>query len=210
MGTILGSAIIDAAAFTLQDEGNTQWTRPELFGYVNDGQRDLCVVLPNAYTVNRVVPLVAGTKQAVPADCAALVRLSCNMGTAGTVRGRAPRKFDIEVMDRQNPAWHSAAASSTVQEYGLDVRDPKHYYVSPPQPASNQGQVEGVFYGIPSELAAEADAIVLDDLYKTALEHYVVYRAYLKEGELNNPVAAAAHRAEFLSLLGVRQKDGEA
>lgn len=207
MGSILGSAIIDGAAFTLQDSGNTQWSRDELFGYLNDGQRDLCLVLPNAYTVNRVVPLAAGTKQAVPADCAALVRLSCNMGTSGTVRGRAPRPFDIELMDRQNPLWHSAAASSTVQEYGKDVRDPKHYYVSPPQPSSNQGQVEAVFFGIPADLALETDPIVLDDLYKTALEHYVVYRAYSKEGEFSNPAGAMAHRAEFLSLLGVRQKE---
>lgn len=206
MGTTTGTEIIDSAAFTLQDETAVQWDRAEFLGYVNDGQRDLCIVKPNAYTINRSVQLVAGTKQAIPADGASFVRIECNMGTTGTTRGRAPRSIDLEVLGRQNPNWHSASTSATVQEYGYDERDRKRFYVSPPQPTVSPGQVELVFHGIPADLAAETDTIVLDDLYKTALEHYVVYRAYLKEGEFSNAGGAMAHRSEFLTLLGVKQK----
>jgi hypothetical protein len=206
MATILAAAIINAAAFALQDEAGRRWARAELLGYVNDGQRDLCVVKPDACVVNDKIQLVPGPKQAIPANGTAFMRLSCNLGVNGTKRGRAPRRFAIELMDRQNPNWQADAPSQTVMEYGFDERDPKHFYVSPPQPANNPAFVEAVFAAVPSDLASEAEAIAIDDVYKTALTHYVLYRAYLKDGELQDGGAAAAHRAEFLSLLGAKDK----
>jgi hypothetical protein len=117
-----------------------------------------------------------------------------------------PRRIDPEAMDRQNPGWHSASASSAVWDYVFDPRDPKHFYVSPPQPASAQGHVALVYFGVPPDLATETDAIALDDTYVTALTHYVIYRAYLKEGEFSNPAGAMAHRSEFLGLLGAKDR----
>ena len=209
MSTITGTAIINAAAFTLQDATNTQWDRAELFGYVNDGQRDICLAKPDACTVNASVALIAGTKQAIPAGANAFVKIARNMGTNGTTPGRVPREIPLAVLDMQNPNWHTATASAIVMEYGYDERDPKTYYVSPPQPASGMGQVELVYFGVPADLSAEANTIGLDDIYKTALVNYLIYRAYLKEGEFNNPAGATAHRAEFLALLGAKDKAEE-
>lgn len=205
MGTITASTIITACAHTLQDSGHATWTRSELLGYLNDGQRDLCVVKPDALTVTRLHPLVAGTRQTIPNDGAAFVRAVRNMGGDGLTPGRAPRRFDIAVMDMQHPNWHADTADATVMEYGFDERDPKTFYVSPPQPGTGRGQLDIVFYGVPPGIAAEASAIVLDDIYSTALQHYVCYRAYLKQGELQNNGDAMAHRAEFLSLLGAKE-----
>lgn len=204
MGTITAASIIDSAAFALQDEGNTRWTRAELLGYVNDGQRDLCVVKPDACTVNELFTPVAGTKQSMPAGAAGLVRVVRNMGTSGTSAGKVPRRIDLDVLDAQDPNWHSRSSSATVAEYGYDERDPTVFYVSPPQPATGQGKLELAYFGTPAELADETDTIVLEDIYQSALMHYVVYRAYMKEGEYSNPAGYAAHRAEFLALLGAK------
>jgi hypothetical protein len=206
MPTTTAQSIIDAAAFTLQDEASAQWTRAELLIYLNDGQRDACIVKPDVYTLNAAVQLVAGTKQALPAGSNGFVRIARNMGAAGTTPGRVPRQVLLATLDLQSPNWHSEAASATVMEYLYDERDPKIFYVSPPQPVSGMGYVDLVHYGVPAALANEAAVIGLDDVLKTALMHYVVYRAYLKEGEFSNMAGAAAHRAEFLSLLGAKEK----
>lgn len=206
MGTIAGTTILNDAAFLLQDTTNVQWTRPELLIYLNDGQRDLVQIKPDAYTINQSQLLVAGTKQSLPANGAAFVRLVVNLGTNGTTPGRVPRKVDLEQINNENPNWHYQTASPAVLEYVYDERDPKNFYVSPPQPATGMGHVGMVYFAVPADLTVEADTITLDDIYKTALFHYVCYRAYLKEGELSNATSAAAHRSEFLALLGAKEK----
>lgn len=211
METITAATIINDAANALQDDPNERWSRAELLVYVSDSQRDACLVKPDAYTLNTPLQLVAGTRQALPADGNAFVRVVRNLAADGVTPGRATRKLDIDLMDRQNPNWHSAAASSTVLEYCYDERDPKRFYVSPPQPAVSPGKVDLVYHAFPPAIALETDPIALDAAYKTALMHYVCYRAYLKDGELKNNDDAAAHRAEFLALLGAKDKaeDGE-
>lgn len=204
-GPLLGATIIDAAAFTLQDQDNTTWTRLELLGYLNDGQRDACIVKPDAYVKTETVPLVAGTRQVLPEDGAAFIRLVRNMGVDGQTPGRAPRAFQIAAMDLQHPNWHGDASSPAVMEYGHDEREPKAYYVSPPQPLAGQGRVDLVYAAVPPDLPDENSAVALAPIYKTALIHYVCYRAYLKQGELQNNADAMAHRAEFLSLLGAKE-----
>lgn len=206
MPTVTAQAIINQAAFTLQDVANVRWTRAELLGYVNDGQRDLCLIKPDAYAINASAQLVAGTRQTIPADGNAFVRIVRNMGAAGTTPGRAPRQIALTTMDQQNPNWHSATPAAVVQEYVYDDRDPKIFYVSPPQPAANMGYIDLLYHASPANLALEASTIILDDVYKTALVNYVIYRAYLKEGEFTNPTGAMAHRSEFLNLLGFKEK----
>lgn len=207
--TTTAAQIIDSAAFTLQDVGNAFWSRAELLGYVTDAQRDACLVKPDAYTLNATVTLVAGTKQSLPANGNGFVRIARNMGTAGTVPGRVPRQIASALMDMQAPNWHSATPGSAVMEYVYDERDPKNFYVSPPQPVSGFGQVELVYHAIPALLSAETDSLVLDDVYKTALMHYVVYRAKLKEGEQQSMAEAQTHQAIFQALLGAKDKAEE-
>lgn len=211
METITAADIINDAANTLQDDGNVTWTRAELLVYASDSQRAACIVKPDAFVKNVALVLVAGTVQNLPDDGNAFVRIVRNMGTDGATPGRAPRSLTVDLLDRQNPNWHGASADPTVLEYAYDERDPKRFYVSPPQPAAGQGQVQLVYQAFPPALAAETDQIALDAVYRTVLMHYVCYRAYLKNGELQNNLDAQAHRAEFLALLGAkdRAEDGE-
>lgn len=207
--TTTAAQIINAAAFTLQDDTNVTWSRAELLGYASDAQRDACLVKPDAYTLNATVTLIAGTKQSLPANGSGFVKITRNMGTAGNVPGRVPRSISAALLDMQVPNWHSATVGSAVMEYVYDERDPKNFYVSPPQPTSGFGQVELVYHAIPAALASESDNLVLDDAYKTALMHYVVYRAKLKEGEQQSMAEASTHQAIFQALLGAKDKAEE-
>jgi hypothetical protein len=209
LGTITAQALINSAAFILQDAANTTWTRAELLAIANDAQRAVCLIKPDAYTRNLAVQLVAGTKQSIPADGHSFVRLARNMGAAGTAPGRVPRQIPLATMDMQNPGWHSAATGTVVMEYVYDDRDPRTYYVSPPQPASGMHFVDQVYYGIPADMTTETGStgiIAIDDIYKTALVEMMLFFAYMKEAERQNPAAANAHRDEALLLLGAKNK----
>ena len=83
MGTILAKQIIDDAAATLQDSTNTTWKRPELLAYLNDGQRDTCIVKIDAYVKNEALLLVEGTRQELPVNGTAFIRLVFNLDAAG-------------------------------------------------------------------------------------------------------------------------------
>lgn len=67
MPTILASSIITKAATLLQDPTNVRWPADELLGWLNDGQREIVLQKPDAYSINEAVKLAAGTKQALPA-----------------------------------------------------------------------------------------------------------------------------------------------
>lgn len=209
MGTITATTIINEVLATLQDASGTYWSRAELLTYLNDGQREICIAKPDAYTLNENLQLVAGTKQTLPAAGNIFMGITRNMGVNGSTPGRAPRFVRMEIMNRQNPNWHTASASATVMEYTLDERDPKHFYVSPPQPATSPGQVEIMYGATPPDVATEAGAITLDNIWKSALQRYMEFRAYSKDAEHAREDAAAGTAYKLFALLVGAKKKAE-
>lgn len=207
MSTITAKEIIDAAVVTLQDDTNVKWTRPELLGYLNDGQREIVLAKPDSYAKNQSLQLVAGTKQTIPPDGIMFMRIMRNMGVNGTTPGRVVRELDIRILDEQSPDWHTAAAVAQSQHYCRSPQDPKHFYVYPPQPAVAPGQVEIVYSATPSSVAVETGLITLDDIYKTPLIHYILYRAYTKDAEYaREDAAGAAAYKVFSQLIGIKNQ----
>jgi hypothetical protein len=83
----------------------------------------------------------------------------------------------------------------------FDDRDPKHFYVYPPQPAANPGYVEIIYSSAPSAASADGN-ISIDDVYANALLDYILYRAYSKDADYaaNNQRALGHFQAFQLSL----------
>ena len=52
MGTITAQSIVDRARHILQDttSGGTRWLDPELLKWLNDAQREIVLLKPNAYS----------------------------------------------------------------------------------------------------------------------------------------------------------------
>lgn len=207
MGTITAKTLIDSVSVTLQDETNIRWKRPELLEYLNDGQREIVLAKPDSYVKNVALPLVAGAKQAIPADGIVFMRVNCNLGTAGTVPGRAPRYIPIRILDEQVPNWRGATAAGEAQHYTFDEKDLKRFYVYPPQPAVNPHQMEVVYSANPTDVVSEAAPITLDDVWKTALVKYMEYRAYSKDADYAREDGAADRSYKvFAMLIGVKDK----
>lgn len=204
MGTLTAQSIIDKAEATLFDDTNVRWAAAELLGHLNDGQRELVALKPDANSVNAVLALVAGTKQAVPTGGVQLLKAVRNMGLDGSTPGRAITPASMETLDRMRPGWHTDTADDEVRHYLFDPRDPKTFYVTPPQPAT-PGRIEVVYAATPADVAL-GDPITIDDIYATALYYFILARAHSKETPGADVGKAAGYYNLFLGMLGLKAK----
>ncbi len=202
MPTLQASYIIGRARTLLVDESAVRFSDSELLGWVNDGQREIVVLRPDANQVVANVVLVAGTRQSIPADGYQLVEVYRNMGT-GTTPGRAVRKVEREYMDSAMPAWHAATPENDVHHYMYDPRTPRTFFVYPP--AVGGRAVEVAYSAAPALLPEASSVIGIGDSYANALLDYVMYRAMAKDSEHPaNAQRAVAYRQAFENSLGLK------
>jgi len=230
MGTIYASVLFAEVDGVLLDTAKVRWPDAEKLLYLNAGQRQTVIFKPDAYTLSEVYRLVAGTKQGVPdgtnafqtpaaatiKECIQLIRIVRNMGTTGLVAGSAITPIGMEMMDAYDPDWHSATAAAVVKNYIYNDDDPRHFYVTPPQPtgAAAQNFVEAVFSAVPADVVAVvgppityAAAITLSDVYKDILINYILFRCYAKDAALSPYNAQRATEFWNLYVLGLERKD---
>ena len=203
------SVILTRATTLLQDPTFVRWPLLELFNYISDGQKEACIHKPNAYVKALAVQLVAGTRQALPADGLVLIDVVRNMGADGTTVGNAIRNVAREILDSNTPAWHKATASGVVKHYTFDPKAPKVYYVYPPQPNASMHYAELIYGAVPADLVAPGSTaaisdfagtmITLDDIYAGPLLDYVMFRALSKESEYANKGLAEKYFALFVA-----------
>ena len=203
MGTVLASKIAADAAKLLFDTGYDRHLEADHLGYINAGQRRAAALKPDISISNVAVKLVEGTKQTVSSTAVTFIKLIRNMGLDGTTPGEAIYPISMDILNVQAPDWHTATASATVELYMFDPKDPGHFYISPPQPAANQGYVESVEPIIPSNIAAIGNAITLDDIYEIALFHYDLFVAFSIDAKQSKNAHANAlfHLNQFLQYI---------
>jgi len=222
MGTILASAIVDKAEIILLDTTNVRWAATELLAYLNEGQRAIVLLKPDTNVTTDSYALIAGTKQRIPDGTSdyqnatpttlpagiMLIDVERNMGTGGATAGRAVTIVDIRIMDTNDPDWHAATAAAEVKHYMFDIRNPKVFYVTPPQPTSGFGYIEVSYSSLPADVIISA-AITLDDIYSDVLLDYILYRAYQKDADYSKDVGRVqGYYSAFRGALGfVDQKE---
>ena len=211
--TVTVQSVLDKVQIVLQDTGGIRWTSSELVGWVNDAQREIALLKPDASATNATVTLVDGTKQTIPAGGNRLLSVIRNMSAASAGNGgRAIRIVDKEVLDAQTPSWHDPAATGAaahgtlVKHYMYEESDPRTFYVYPG--VSGNAYIEIVYSANPATVTA-SDDISLPDIYATAIMNYVIYMAYMKEAEFAaNQQRASGHYQLFLtSVTGKGQID---
>lgn len=207
----------------------TRWTQRELVLWLNDSQKAIAKYMPSSCARVDSVKLQPGTKQSIERILAAnvipgdgsvpsdvyghyLQTVVRNMGLNGQQPGNSIRVVDREVLDANNPAWHSVTASS-VSQYTFDPRYPKIFYVSPGVPV-NGLWVEISYLANPVEVSAtgsygmdgtDMTAISVDDKYVDDLVNYILARAYMKDAEFAaNGGLATAHAQMFTSSINAQ------
>jgi len=204
MGTVTAGAIIDKAAKQLTDISGVRWTRAELLGWLNDGQRQIVLIQPSASNTVASVKLVAGARQQLPADGWLLLGVNCNMGTTGTTPGRSVRVVSRELMDNFDPDWRTATPSAVTKNYLYDIQDQVAFQVYPPSTGTNYLQLN--YSAQPANLTVETQTISIFDVYQGSLLDYIMYRACSKDAEYAPGVQLAQmYAGSFAAALGVKE-----
>jgi len=207
------ASVIDRVEKVLQDTTNIRWPEAELVLWVNDAQREIALLKPDASAVNATITLATGTKQGIPSAGNRLLRVIRNMSAASGGTGkRSVRLVDREILDAQTPDWHDpsvsgdAAHTGTVKHYVYDEQNPRNFYVYPG--VSGNAYLEIVYSTNPTTVTA-SDNLDIPDIYANAIMNYVLYMAYMKDTEYaGNQQRASSHYQLFIaSVTGKGQLD---
>ena len=208
---VTAQSLIRRVIETMQDKTSIRWPVDELVRYLNDAQREIILYRPDAAVTNAAVPLVAGSRQTLPAGGTKLLDVVRN--SAGS--RRAVRIVNREILDAQLPGWHAQTGAAEVLHYMYDPREPRVFYVYPPAVASG-ASVDVTYASMPADIAEPAEGALytavtgnlgVPDIHANAVQDYVLYRAYTKDSEYaGNAARAQAHYASFANALGVEIK----
>ena len=210
-----GANLLSRVESILQDTANVRWTEAELLNYINDGQREIANLKPDATALHSNVQLVTGTKQAIPTDGLRLLSVVRNMydASGGATGGKAIRLVARDILDTQEPNWHDptvtgdATHGTTPKHFMFDENDPLNYYVYPG--IAGNAYAEIIYSQRPTDLANTSATIAVPDNYSNALIDYCCFRAFMKDAEFaGNQQRAGAHYQTFtVSVSGKAQID---
>jgi hypothetical protein len=177
--------------------------------WVNDAQRAVCLMRPDANSVVGNITLVLGPRQALPAGSVRLLGVTRNMGADGLTIGKAlifTKEFDLHGI--VNPDWMSTAAASPVREVIYDEkRDPLNFWVFPPAIAN--WKIEANMAKSPTDVADTGQtgtgALQISDVYAGPMQSWMLFRAYaLATQALNQFQRAQFYFKSFFNQLGVK------
>ena len=209
-------SVIDRAQTVLQDTTGVRWpVVDELVLWINDAQREIALLKPDASATNTTVTLAAGTKQDIPSGGNRLLKVVRNMSNTVANSGvgkRSVRLVDREVLDAQTPDWHDstvagdAAHTNIVKHYIYDEVNPRNFYVYPG--VSGDAYVEIIYSSNPATVT-QGDNLSIPDIFANAVMNYVLYMAYMKDAEYaGNAERASSHFQIFTtSVTGKGQID---
>ena len=181
-------SVIDRVQTVLQDTTGVRWpVVAELVLWVNDAQREVALMKPDASAKNETVTLVAGTKQSIPTTGNRLLKVVRNMSAASNgTRKRSVRLVDAEVLNSQTPDWHDptvsgdAAHTNIVKHYVYEESNPRNYYVYPG--VQGNAYLEIIYSSNPTTVAQNGN-LSIPDIFANAVMNYVLYMAYMKDAE---------------------------
>lgn len=181
-------SVIDRVQTVLQDTTGVRWpVVNELVLWINDAQREVALMKPDASAVNETVTLTTGTKQSIPTTGNRLLKVVRNMSAASGGTGkRSVRLVDAEVLNSQTPDWHDptvsgdAAHTNIVKHYVYEEANPRNYYVYPG--VSGSAYLEIIYSANPTTVAQSGN-LSIPDIFANAVMNYVLYMAYMKDAE---------------------------
>lgn len=210
--------IIDEVADLLIDSDFGFWGSDEHLVNLNEGMTQIALLKPDASVTASEYQLTEGVRQSLPDGSASfqdasaatlpkatkLVRVVMNMGTDGQTPGRGISIIDLDLMVQTDPSWAVGGEAAEAIHYTYDEKDPKAFWVYPPQPSSNQGYVFVVYNSIPPACAAydAGEDIPLSDEYRQALVFFMLFRAYSKNTDTADANKALQYYDAFKTALG--------
>ena len=199
--------IVSLAWQQLQDLTGIKWDYTKLIPYLNYAILEILTLKPEALPSTVAITLAPGPTQALPPTAIALLDAGYNLLPDGITYGNAITVIDKEVMDEVLPGWTSFPAVLVVQYLVYDRKNPKVFYVFPPQPPSppGPGTISSILSMPPTKLTDFTSTFPLDVSYKPACVNYLVYRALAEETTIPNALnKSTMFHNEFYKALGLK------
>lgn len=183
--TVQVNLLVSRTGAVLNDNSNVRWTAAEIVDWFNEGAVQIVQKFPDACTKTVSLTLVAGAKQANPADCIEIIDVRQNNN------GAAITPCDRVALDRFSPGWMKSPTASTVTHW-MDDPQPDTFYVYPAQGAAPATIV--MTHSATPPVMASGGNITIRDIYAEKLVNYALYRAFSKDAEAGgDPSRAAAY-----------------
>lgn len=205
--------VINEVRRTIHDENAPfRWSDSELLSYVNAGERQTVIFLPDANTVETIVDTLTSrvARQSLPAGGIKFIKIARNYADDGTTPQGNVRYVEKDALDTFEPTWEYVSAKADgdnyFEHYCHDSREPGIYYVYP-APAADNKQIAVVYSAVPVALPDVTQDLVLDDEFFNGTVQYTIYRALTKESRDTLP---GAFRQElwqnYLTALGLHKE----
>jgi hypothetical protein len=200
--------VLYLAAREIQDVSGRRWDRLDvLLPYLNLGILEVINLKPDSFVVPKDLPLSEGAIQVLPIEVFELIDFVCNVGAdgkiGGVITGIQKKSLDLTV-----PGWLSVTPDTEVIYGVVDRRDPKNYYIYPPQPASTTQLIRLKVTEQPGQVESiqqELKDLPFDASYQPALTDYIVYRVLSEETTIPNALAkSASFYNKFIQGLGIK------
>lgn len=207
-------SLVDEVRRIIHDEnsGTYRWTDSEMIRYVNGGARSIVALVPEANSIEEVVTITNSiARQALPAGGIKFMRAARNYADDGTTAQGPITYVEKDVLDRFDPDWEydttiKTDAANFFEHYCHDPREPKAYYLYPPQNAANK-KVAIVYADNPTAITSLAETWPLGDEYINAGVQYIVYRCLTKEARDTFPTAFRQELWQnYLAALGLERQ----
>jgi len=198
------ATVLSALDDVLLDPTRVRWTVAERIRWMNEAMGAILTRRPQAFAVRKVLTLVEGTRQEIPAGDSMLLDVVRNMAADGTTPGKAIRRTDRQLLDDTDVDWHTGKKKAAAKHYTFDDRMPREFYVYPPLVAGVK--VEAICAALPAALAEDATGASLDigAEYQEAVVNYAAYRCNTKDSEFASPAVATAFYQAFEASLGIK------
>lgn len=205
--TVDALKIITDAQTYLYDKLGVRWDELELLSWLNAGQLEIAMLVPNSSSFTVAIKLAAGVKQTTATGVLRIIEFVRNMGVDGITPGTELRVVDRKVLTSYLPNWSNDTPDSAVKHVMYNAEDDNEtFYVWPPQPAANQGYIEVVQSQVPATVSniSVGTKISVHDYYANALTDYILYRAFGKDSEYGNQDARSQlHYKQFAQTMGI-------
>lgn len=190
----------------LQDAGAVRWTPQEMKDWIDLALIDIYTAKPNAKVTVVQHPLVAGVRQTLNDQYGMVLRFLRN--TSG---GAIQMLDNLDTLDRWQPGWDTLPGAAKIQYVHHSQVAPRQFTVVPPALATASLELE---VAVPPQPAAAPSGggmaitdytanVDLPDQYRTAVLHFALYRAFMKDGDNQAAVTQAqSHQQIATGALG--------
>lgn len=193
------SELVEKVAELLNDVDMVRWTQPEIAYWLNEGVKQIVILLPESNAITQEIQLVEGTKQSLPADGVRLIDVIRNTGLGGGVPSSPIRIIERDTLDTLRPSWHKDRPASVAKNFVFDQRNPKTFYVYPP----SKTQFIEIVYSLEPTKITLTDDMGNFNIYSAALINYALHRAHSKDTEEASISKAQSYMSAFLNAIGL-------